>query len=51
MKEFEKPFLEWVKCMAVCVVCLWLALVGWVGVGRRKIVLKVLSCAFLRWCL
>ena len=30
MKEFEKPFPDWVKCMAACVVCAWLVLVCWV---------------------
>ncbi len=30
MTEFEKPFPDWVKYLAACVVCLWLALVGWV---------------------
>jgi hypothetical protein len=30
MKEFEQPFPHWVKTMVASVVCLWLALVGWV---------------------
>ena len=30
MTEFSQPFPGWVKSMAACVVCLWLALVCWV---------------------
>ena len=40
MKEFENPFPGWIKALVAWVMCVWLALVlwvgripGWVGVG------------------